>query len=109
MATIGSAPEVPLLDEAGVKRMLVAFEKKLSKNAQMRVDFAGTPEKYMDSEIELDDEIKRLEVIATVPHLYPVLLKANTTESLIGLLAHDNSDIALEVIHLIKEMTDPEV
>jgi beta-catenin-like protein 1 len=100
----------------------------------MRADYPDKPEKFMESELELDDEIKKLEVIATAPNLYPILVKVKTADvrvvsfcscsrivtrlktflarhvqSLLTLLTHDNTDISLDVIRLLNEMLDPEV
>ncbi len=44
----------------------------------------------MDSELELDEEIKKLHILAASPELYPVFIRMNSTESLIKLLLHDN-------------------
>ena len=41
----------------------------------MRVKFADEPAKFVESEVELDDEIKRMHAIAAVPELYPILVK----------------------------------
>ena len=94
------------LDAGGVKRMLLNFEKKVLKNQEMRIKFPDLPEKFMESEIELNDEIQKMHVIATVPEHYPILSELNVLETLVGLLSHDNSDIAIAVIDLLQEMTD---
>lgn len=51
--------------------------------------------RFMDSEIELDEEIKKLHGVAATPELFPVFVELNTIPSLIGLLAHENVDILL--------------
>ena len=45
----------------------------------------------MDSELELNDEIQKLQVIATVPHLYHSVVDVNTVGTILGLLSHENS------------------
>ena len=45
----------------------------------------------MESEIELNDVIQELHVIATVPDLYNILVDLNTVQSLLQLLTHDNT------------------
>ena len=94
------------LDAGGVKRMLLNFEKKVLKNQEMRIKFPDLPEKFMESEIELNEEVQKLHVIATVPEHYPILTELNVVETLVGLLSHDNSDIAIAIIDLLQEMTD---
>ena len=94
------------MDASAVKRMLLSFEKKVLKNQEMRIKFPDMPEKFMESELELNDEIQTLHVIATVPEYYPILVETNTVQTLMGLLSHDNSDVAIAVIDLLQEMTD---
>jgi hypothetical protein len=52
--------EVEALDAGAVKKMVLGLEKKLTKNHEMRMKFAGHPSKFAESEIDLDDEIKKL-------------------------------------------------
>ena len=100
------SPSGEAMDASAVKRMLLSFEKKVLKNQEMRIKFPDMPEKFMESELELNDEIQTLHVIATVPEYYPVLVETNTIQTLMGLLSHDNSDVAIAVIDLLQEMTD---
>ena len=95
-----------MLDASAVKRMLLAFEKKVLRNQEMRIKFPDLPEKFMESEVELNDEVQKLHVVATVPEYYPVLVETNVVQTLLGLLSHDNSDIAIAVVDLLQELTD---
>lgn len=45
----------------------------------------------MDSELDLNDEIQKLQVIATVPHLYQHIVEVNAVGTILGLLSHENS------------------
>lgn len=47
--------------------------------------------RFMDSELELNDEIQKLHVIATVPHLYHHIVEVNAVGTILGLLSHENS------------------
>ena len=94
------------LDATAVKRMLLSFEKKVFRNQEMRVKHPEAPEKFMESEIELNSEIQKLHVIATAPEFYSTVVEARSLQTLLGLLSHENSDIALAVIDLLQEMTD---
>ena len=95
-----------VLDGGGVKRMLLSFEKKVLKNQEMRIKFPDLPEKFMESELELNDEVQKLHVVATVPEHYQSLIETNAVQTLVGLLSHDNSDISIAVIDLLQELTD---
>ena len=75
----------------------------------MRVKFPDQPEKFMESEIELNEEIQKLHIISTVPELYGILIETNIIQTLVGLLSHDNSDISIAVVDLIQQLTDAEV
>ncbi|XP_048254766.1 beta-catenin-like protein 1 isoform X1 [Haliotis rufescens] len=95
-----------VLDETNLKKMLLQFEKKVYRNQEMRIKFPDLPEKFMESEIELNDVIQEMHVIATVPELYHALVELNTVQSLLQLLTHENTDIAIAVVDLIQELTD---
>ncbi|KAL5021691.1 hypothetical protein ScPMuIL_000846 [Solemya velum] len=107
-------PETENLDETTMKKMLLQFEKKVYKNQEMRIKFPDLPEKFMESEIELNEVIQEMHVIATVPELYHILVDLNTVQSLLQLLSHDNTDIlcfcfphiTIAVVDLIQELTD---
>ncbi|RUS25529.1 Catenin-beta-like protein [Jimgerdemannia flammicorona] len=130
-----SKPEA--MDLTGVKRMILKFEKAINKNQELRMKFADDPTKYVDlfishsimrvspdqliflvfdphsrfmeSEADLDEEIKHLLTLAQVPHLYPDVAKLGTIPSLLSLLSHENTDIAIDAIELLNELTDEDV
>jgi len=103
-----SAPEVDVLDIVGLKRLLVSFERSLTKNSQMRIKYPGQPAKIVDSEVDLDEEIKKLHALATAPHLFRDFIDLKAHESVMSLLIHENTDITCDAIELIKELTDSE-
>lgn len=49
--------------------------------------------RFMESELDLNDIIQEMHVIATMPDLYHLLVELNAVQSLLGLLGHDNTDI----------------
>ena len=63
----------------------------------------------MQSEEELDAEIKTFSVLSMHPELYAEFRKLGTLGSLVRLLAHENTDIATDVVEVISELTDDEV
>ncbi|XP_065185882.1 beta-catenin-like protein 1 [Sycon ciliatum] len=102
-------PEAPSLDSVSVKKMLLAFDRKVLKNREMRIKYPDTPQKFLESEMEVHDDLQQLHALSTVPQLYPLLVDSNIITSLLSLLSHDNSDIALAVIDLLHELTDVDV
>lgn len=55
--------------------------------------------RFMESELDLNDIIQEMHVIATMPDLYHLLVELNAVHSLLGLLSHENSDILLSSPH----------
>jgi len=94
------------LDDTGVKKIILAFEKKALKNQETRIKFPDNPEKFMESEMELHDALQEMKSLATVPEYYPIIVDLNCVPSMLGLLTHDNTDIAVGVLDLIQELTD---
>ena len=72
----------------------------------MRIKFPDQPDKFMMSEMELHDGVRELQNVSTVPHMYPVLVELNCASTLLGLLGHDNTDIAVAAVEVIQELTD---
>jgi len=102
----GAEMETVTLDEAGVKKILLAFEKKTTKNQELRIKFPDQPEKFMESEMELHDAVQEMHHVATVPNFYPILVELNCVSSILGLLSHENTDISVAAVDLLQELTD---
>nr|XP_061802172.1 beta-catenin-like protein 1 [Nerophis lumbriciformis] len=106
-------PEAEPVDESSVKKMILTFEKRSYKNQELRIKFPDNPEKFMESELDLNDIIQEMHVIATMPDLYHLLVELNSVHSLMSLLSHENTDIlypdlhvAIAVVDLLQELTD---
>eukprot|EP00124_Ichthyophonus_hoferi_P005491 Ihof_evm2s810 gene=Ihof_evmTU2s810 len=61
-------------DVNAMKRQMTSLEKKVTKNQEMRVKYADQPTKFLESEIELHEEIQKAQVLATAPELLPDLI-----------------------------------
>jgi beta-catenin-like protein 1 len=79
------------LNETTLKKTILQFEKRVCKNQEMRIKYPDMPEKFMESEVELNDMIVEMHVIATAPDLYHILIELNAVQSLLQLLNHDNT------------------
>jgi beta-catenin-like protein 1 len=101
--------EGQVLDENGLKKLALLFEKRVLKNQVTRLKFAEEPEKFMETEIDLHDSITKLQAIATVPDLYPLMISLNVMSSLLELLAHPNTDIVAAIVEILQEFTDVDV
>ncbi|CAG8541164.1 6682_t:CDS:10 [Paraglomus brasilianum] len=101
--------EADVLDPAGVRKLILKFEKAITKNNEFRVKYADDPSKFMESEADLDEEIKRLKTLSEVPDLYPYVVQLGAVPQIVSLLAHENTDIAIDVVELLNELTDEDV
>ena len=79
------------------------------ENLEMRTRYADEPQKFMESELDLDEEVKKLMAIAGSPELYPIFVQTNTVETLLTLLTHQNTDIVADVIGVFEDLTDADV
>ncbi|OHW99405.1 DUF1716 domain-containing protein [Colletotrichum incanum] len=102
-----AAPEK--IDAGWVRKTALNFEKRITKNAELRAKFADDPQKFIESEADLDAAIKDLSILAEHPDLYPQFVKLGCVESLVGLLAHENTDIAIDAVEIIGELIDEDV
>ncbi|PCH41028.1 DUF1716-domain-containing protein [Wolfiporia cocos MD-104 SS10] len=93
----------------GVKRLLLRFERAANKNQDQRSKYPDDPTKFIDSEADLDAAIKALLPLAQVPLIaYPELVKSDALARLVGLLSHENADIAIDIVEVVHELTDEE-
>ncbi|KAG8751173.1 hypothetical protein FRC12_012557 [Ceratobasidium sp. 428] len=98
------------LNAVGVRRLLSKLEKAVAKNQDQRSKYPNAPEKFIDSEADLDAAIKALLPLAQVPTVsYPELIKSGATMLLVGLLSHENMDIVIDVVEVVHEFTDEDV
>ncbi|KAI4538487.1 hypothetical protein MJG53_011995 [Ovis ammon polii x Ovis aries] len=96
------------LDESSVKKMILTFEKRSYKNQELRIKFPDNPEKFMESELDLNDIIQEMHVVATMPDLYHLLVELNAVQSLLGLLGHDNTDILSDLSSFVLKLPCPD-
>lgn len=63
----------------------------------------------MASEADLDVDIKALSVLSEHPSLYKDFAELGCVGSLVSLLSHENTDIAIDAVEIIAELTDEDV
>lgn len=103
-----AADENIVYDSKWVRKLATNLEKRISKNEDLRAKYGNDPEKFMTSEADLDDEIKALSVLTEHPELYSDFAKLGCVESLVNLLAHENTDIAIDAIEILAELLNEE-
>ncbi|KAF7543807.1 hypothetical protein G7Z17_g10441 [Cylindrodendrum hubeiense] len=106
-ADAGVAPEK--IDAAWLRKTALNFEKRITKNAELRAKFEDHPQKFIGSEADLDADIKGLSLLSQHPDLYSDFVKTGCVASLVSLLAHENTDIAIDAIEIMGELTDEDV
>ncbi|GMI73454.1 hypothetical protein like AT3G02710 [Hibiscus trionum] len=104
-----SQSAVDLLDLRTLKKLVLSFERRLKENIEARLKYPDQPERFADSEVELHEELEKLKILAGAPELYPELVNLNAIPSILNLLSHDNTDIAIDVVHLLEDLTDEDV
>ncbi|KAI1494199.1 Catenin-beta-like protein [Biscogniauxia mediterranea] len=102
------APEEKI-DASWLRKTALNFEKRITKNAELRARFEDEPQKFIASEAELDADIKALSILSEHPDLYSEFARLGCVASLVGLLAHENTDIAIDAIEIVNELTDEDV
>ncbi|QCD77968.1 beta-catenin-like protein 1 [Vigna unguiculata] len=100
---------VEVLDLRTLKKHVLSFERRLKENIEARLKYPNQPDRFADSEVELHDELQKLKVLAGAPELYPDLVSLNVVPSIVDLLNHDNTDIAIDVVQLLQDLTDEDV
>lgn len=97
------------IDAQWLKKAALKFEQRINKNATQRAKYEDDPARFIQSEADLDADIKALSILGEHPELYPDLARLGTAGSLVGLLAHENTDIAIGAVEIIGELTDEDV
>ncbi|OMP07911.1 Armadillo-like helical [Corchorus olitorius] len=100
---------VEVLDLRAIKKLVLSFERRLKENIEARLKYPDQPERFADSEVELHEELEKLKILAGAPELYPELVNLNAIPSILNLLSHENVDIAVDVVHLLEDLTDEDV
>jgi beta-catenin-like protein 1 len=94
------------IDLPWLKRTMISFERKINKNAELRAKFDNEPMKFVASEADLDTDIRGLTLLSGHGELYPDFAKHGGVASLVSLLTHENTDIAIAVTQVLEELTD---
>ncbi|KAJ4390454.1 hypothetical protein N0V85_007203 [Neurospora sp. IMI 360204] len=97
------------IDLSWLKKTALNFEKRITRNAELRARHEDDPSKFIDSEADLDASIKALSILSEHPDLYADFARLGCVSSLVSLLAHENTDIAIDAVEIINELTDEDV
>ena len=90
-----------------LKAFIQNLTKSIAKNELLRIDFKQEPDKFMESEVALYEDIVVLQDLATNAEYYRSFVELGAVDQLLPLLGHTNTDVALAVIRLFVELLDP--
>uniref|UniRef100_A0A6N2N9P5 Beta-catenin-like protein 1 N-terminal domain-containing protein n=3 Tax=Salix TaxID=40685 RepID=A0A6N2N9P5_SALVM len=107
--SLSKSQPIETLDLKTLKKLILSFERKYKENIESRLKYPDHPEKFADSEIDLHNELQKLKILSSAPELYPDLITLNSIPSVLSLLSHENTDIAIDVIQLLQDLTDEDV
>ncbi|KAJ9162119.1 DUF1716-domain-containing protein [Coniochaeta hoffmannii] len=96
-------------DSAWLRRTALQFEKVINKNAELRARYSDDPPRFVESEADLDAAVRGWAVLAEHPELWGEWVRVGSAGSLVGLLAHENADIAVAVVGVLGELTGEDV
>lgn len=66
--------------------------------------------RFIDSEADLDGMVKQfLPLTQNPPLYYPEIVNNGTVSLMANLLSHENTDIAIDVVEVLHELTDEDV
>lgn len=97
------------IDQSWLRRQTMSFEKRISKNQELRAKFESDPRKFVGSEADLDADIRGFSILSEHPELYEDCANLGVAGQLVSLLAHDNTDIAIDAMEIISELLDEDV
>jgi len=99
---------IQMTDE-GVKELISNLSQKYKRNMDLRIKFQGNPEKFADSEADLNAELKNIQMITAYPDLLLSFVGCRGIDLLIDVLGHENTDIAIGVVSIFKELSEGDV
>ncbi|SBS85834.1 beta-catenin-like protein 1, putative [Plasmodium malariae] len=101
------AENVECIDENSIKKFATVFKKKKNKNERDRIEHPDNPEKWVSSEVDLDEMLVNTKNLSVCTNLYKSMVECEILGDIVDLLNHPNNDIVIEVLDIIKEITNP--
>lgn len=98
--------EVEESEEQAMRRMLGQLRRAMAENAEMRCLHPDEAEKFMDSELALDDAVRALEAAADSGASAGCCAALGGVDALQELLVHENEDVVADAVTVLSEMSD---
>lgn len=100
---------VGVIDVKYVWRLVLVFERAYVENVKARAKYGNEFWKFVESEIELDCEVKWLGIFVSVFELYEELVKLNVVFSMVAVLGYENEDVVVDALEVLREFMDLDV
>lgn len=96
------------ITESNIRRHVGSLEQKLLKNQKDRIEYPDDPERWIKSEVDLEEQIRLFQDLSTIPELYAPFEEHGGFRILCEALSHPNIDIAIATINVLNDVVDPE-
>ena len=90
----------------GLKQLIATLTQKYKRNMDLRTKYKSDPEKFVESEADLNTELKNIQMITAYPRLLLNFLSQRGVDLLMDILGHENTDIVIGVVGILKELTE---
>jgi len=100
------------LTSRGIQSATQSLEMSIQENQNLRQKYTKQPEKFMESELKLNDEISSWKDLAASSNCecYPYLIEYGSIQYLLHLLqTHENNDVGMAIISVFVEWMDVEL
>ncbi|BAM40143.1 uncharacterized protein TOT_020001057 [Theileria orientalis strain Shintoku] len=97
------------ISSSNIKKYVNLLLKRYQTNQNDRITNPDDPEKWIKSEVDLDEHIRLFADLSTIPSLYPQFLNLGGFKVLSDILSHQNIDIVIPCITVLSELLDPEI
>ena len=94
------------IDDRGIKRIITGLERRIRRNQELRLKHADEPTRFLQSELDLHEVLRKLIALAGEPELYRQMVDQSCLPPLLELLQHSNTDIVGAVADLLQDLTD---
>ena len=94
------------IDDRGIKRIVAGLERRIHKNQELRMKHSDEPNRFVQSEMDLHEVLRKLMALAGEAELYTQLNVQQSLPQLLELLQHANLDIVSAVVDLLQELTE---
>jgi beta-catenin-like protein 1 len=94
------------IDDRGIKRVVAGLERRIRRNQELRMKHADEPNRFVQSELDLHEVLRKLMALAGEAELYSQLVSQQCLPLLLELLQHANMDIVSSVVDLLQELTE---